>query len=409
MIANVTRGAGFRGLINYLCDEAKGFEIVGGNVAGQSPRQIAAEFAATRDANTGVKTPVWHCSLSSPPGERLSNQRWNKVGTALLTKVGLGADRPYIIIRHTDRDHDHVHIATSRTDYAGKVWDGGWEVRRVLKAKAEVETEFGLTPTPIGGAAGPKIGPGQMRRIARAVENDHDLELDPRGALAGLIDAAIGASGGDSGKFAAALSATGVSMTLNKSKSTGRVAGAAYSLDGEEWLKGSHVGASYGWAAIQRRIAASSPNPATSHEIVGIETDHRAPIEHRTPTGLAARSASPTPAAPNDRADPSEPSRDSRVADRVVAFPNFARYPAAGTGEPPASAGTAAHRGYQRPCRPSPAAEGSLFLTAITRLPRLLSLVARSMTLFAASLGGFFGEDVSQPSKTRRISGPQLF
>ena len=410
MIANVTRGTGFRGLINYLCDDAKGYEIVGGNIAGQSPRQIAAEFAATREANTAVKTAVWHCSLSSPPGERLSDERWNDVGTTLLTKVGLGADRPYLIIRHQDRDHDHVHVVTSRTDYAGNIWDGGWEVRRVLKAKSEIETEFGLTPTPVGGAGGPKIGAGQMRRIARALEDGRDLELDPRGALARHIDGAISASGGDGTKFAAALSERGIGMTLNKSKTTGRVAGACFSLDGSEWLKGSQLGPAYSWTTLQKRIAVASLNPAPKNEIVGIETGNRAPVEHRTTAGVPTGPAGGSHTAPGGHADRVAPWSNSGFAGRAVAFPRFAVGHAAGAGDGAAGIGPPTHRGDQRPRSPSATHAGSHFLTALARLPRLLSLVSRTVASFTASLGGeFFGTDVAPDHKRARLHGPQLF
>ena len=67
-VENLTRGSGFRGLLSYLCDPAKSPEIVGGNVAGRTRDELLREFSATRQANTRIKAPVWHCSLAQPTG-----------------------------------------------------------------------------------------------------------------------------------------------------------------------------------------------------------------------------------------------------------------------------------------------------------------------------------------------------
>jgi len=77
MKAKVSRGAGFRGLLDYIYgpgeDNHPGRAVPvsgAGNVLGTDPRDLARQFAVSRQLRPDIKKPVWHCSLSLPPGEK---------------------------------------------------------------------------------------------------------------------------------------------------------------------------------------------------------------------------------------------------------------------------------------------------------------------------------------------------
>lgn len=237
MIVNLTRGGGFRGLLEYLFQQSKDAIIVGGNMAGLTPRELGGEFAAVRQANDRVKTPVWHCSLSLPPGEDLTAKRWNEVGGALLAKLGLDKNRPWLLVAHNDTVHRHVHLVTSRTAYDGSVWYGHWEINNLLRAKAEVEKEFGLQITPIN-LATPKPTRGKLWEMTRKAEAGEEINLSPKTEIITAIDEAVEASTGDLEEFRKKLAKAGVELKLNQSKTTGRVSGASFRADGKDWFKG---------------------------------------------------------------------------------------------------------------------------------------------------------------------------
>lgn len=55
----------------------------------------------------------------------------------------------YVVYRHTDRDHDHIHVIACR----GRLTDGtavrdSWQYRRSEVLVGQLEQEFGLQPTP---------------------------------------------------------------------------------------------------------------------------------------------------------------------------------------------------------------------------------------------------------------------
>ena len=330
MIANLTRGRGFRGLLNYLFQDGKDAAIVGGNMLGRSAKELVREFAACRQANDRVKTPVWHCSLSLPLGEDLIPKRWNQVGASLLAKMGLDQNRPWVLVRHSDTDHRHAHLVTSRTAYDGSVWYGHWEVNRLMQAKSEVEREFGLSVTPINSEA-PKPTRGKLWELSRSIESGKDIAIPSKSTLMAAIDRAINESGGDVQAFGNRLEGAGIEMKLNQSNTTGRIAGASFrDRCGGDWLKGSQLGKAYTWAQIAGRIAAcAEQQPTIEHETKRTETE---PIGlGRTKTGKRiAPNGDPIPPGTNTDSRRETGCRENRApgndAITAIEFPNFTAF-----------------------------------------------------------------------------------
>ncbi|QQE67592.1 hypothetical protein GFS31_43050 (plasmid) [Leptolyngbya sp. BL0902] len=64
-----------------------------------------------------------------------------------LDKMGY-THLPYVVVRHTDTDHDHVHIVAGRFDLdKGKRVPGDWDHYKAEAAARELEVEYGLPLT----------------------------------------------------------------------------------------------------------------------------------------------------------------------------------------------------------------------------------------------------------------------
>lgn len=147
MKAKVSRGGGFRGVLAYVCDRDKDAENVGGTVAGETMQEQIAEFERTRAIREDIKKPVFHMSLSLPPGERLDAERWGDVATYMMKEMKLDGYQ-WSAWRHKDKHHDHIHIiACTIPPTGGRVWDDGREVYRAIHATQRAEKAFNLTPT----------------------------------------------------------------------------------------------------------------------------------------------------------------------------------------------------------------------------------------------------------------------
>jgi hypothetical protein len=143
MIGNQVKGTSFRGVLNYL-HAKEGAELLGGTMAGETPRELAAEFRLSRQLNWRVKKAVYHASLSLPKTEYLEDGDWLAIAQDYLHEMGFEGCQ-YVVYRHTDQDHDHIHIVASRirlTD--GKTVSDSWDYRRSEQVIRKLEREYQL-------------------------------------------------------------------------------------------------------------------------------------------------------------------------------------------------------------------------------------------------------------------------
>lgn len=246
MKAKVSRGNGFRGALEYVLDAAKGAEIVGGVMSGSTPRELAREFSASRALRPDIKRPVWHCSLSLPPGERLSAKKWSAIAADFMQRMGFSDATQYVVVRHRDTKHSHVHIIASRVGLDGSVWLGKWEARRAIEATQGLEREHGLTLTPGLGSARAERRKLTDKEINMAIRTGKE---PPRQQLQRILDEAI-KDAPTALELAERLVAAGVGVRANIAK-TGKMSGFSFGIDGI-WFKGSSLGDKYKWSSLQK-------------------------------------------------------------------------------------------------------------------------------------------------------------
>ena len=146
MIAKIMKGSGFKGVINYILDPKKGTELIdssGVRIDGVS--HIIQSFIDQTNLNQRVSKVVGHISLSfsAQDSSRLSNEWMAKVARENMEKMGI-KDTQYIIGRHFDKEHPHVHIAFNRIDNNGKTISDRNDRFRSEKICKELTTKYGL-------------------------------------------------------------------------------------------------------------------------------------------------------------------------------------------------------------------------------------------------------------------------
>ncbi len=253
MKAKVSRGGGFRGALNYVFDvgqdatHTKNAERIGGNMAGADPRELAAEFAAVRRLRPDIAKPVWHCSLSLPPGDRLHSQKWHEVAADFMQRMGFDqTNTPWVAVRHCDTDKDHIHIIASRIGLDSSVWLGQWEARKSIEVTQQLEQVHGLTLTPGLGDARAERKRLSAQEINMAIRTN---EEPPRQKLQRLVDEAL-KDKPTAVQLAERLQAAGVQVRANIA-GTGRMNGFSFELAGVSF-KGSDLGKAYTWQGMQK-------------------------------------------------------------------------------------------------------------------------------------------------------------
>jgi len=151
MVARFVNGKGIRGMLHYneskvAAGEAKLLLASGfaGDAAQFSLAQKLRRFEHLTVLNSRVQTNAIHITLNFDPQDQLTNEMLQRISLAYMERIGFG-DQPFLVYRHNDAAHTHVHIATvnirpdgSRIDTHGI----GWKLSE--PARQQIEKEFGL-------------------------------------------------------------------------------------------------------------------------------------------------------------------------------------------------------------------------------------------------------------------------
>lgn len=149
MIARISKGKNFRGVVAYvLGDKPDGqpdrAEVIGTNLGGRNPKEMAQEFEAVASHNSRVQKPVRHYSLRLPDQDkRLTCEQWQDLGSRFLERMGHG-NCYHLMVLHHDSKNPHLHIITSAVDFKARKVNDYKDVYRAKQACRELEQAFGL-------------------------------------------------------------------------------------------------------------------------------------------------------------------------------------------------------------------------------------------------------------------------
>lgn len=244
MIAKMVKGRGFRGALEYDLTKEKG-RVIDGNMAGQNPRELAAEFGEIRKLRPNLGKAVLHVSLSAAPGEKLTDEQWREIGQRYLRGMGF-TDNQFVITRHTDTEHEHIHILANRIRFDGQVVSDGQDYRRQETIMREIERDYGLqrvVPSIEAERKAPTKG-----EIERALRTGQPSTRDQ---LQRLCDGAAKDCRSFT-EYVERLEAVGVEVIPTVQQGGAKLSGIQYRLDGVV-MKGSDLGKAYAAAGIQKR------------------------------------------------------------------------------------------------------------------------------------------------------------
>jgi hypothetical protein len=305
VIAKITRGSGFGGVVRYVLDERKGLvpdhqpEMIGGNMAGRTSAELVREFSAVRWLRPDVQKPVEHVSVSFGKDERpISNDEMARLADEYLRRRGVHLERvQYVVVRHRDKGHQHCHLVLNRVRTDLKLVPQAF--RDYVRSKEicrTLERDFGLKPARSDRTPGrlhewaPSRGEERMKRD-RGIESVKErLKALIRGAARGQPTMTA---------FVNRLEAEGVQARANVSATTGHVSGISFRLEGVA-VKGSKLGHGYSFLGLQRDqgVRYDAGRDLTALERVTRLTAGQEPLRGlgRIPAGLLTRGAGRVPA-----------------------------------------------------------------------------------------------------------------
>lgn len=263
MIGNISKGRGFRGCLSYLLDKEQA-ELIGGNMLGENARELAAEFKLSRQLNPDIKQPVFHASLSLPKhedyAEHVDDERWNSIAADYLQQMGFTRNQ-YIVVRHFDRDHDHIHIVAARVRLDGTVVDDSWDYSKSQEIIRSLEKEYNLTPV-LSSWEVQRRGQtkGQFELSRREVEAGNTPIPSVKQQIQDIADRVI-QSCDTPEQFIQKMQEVGVQIQT-RTRRDGSISGISYQYTQNGTrvaTPGNKLGTDYSWNGIQRRIKELTP------------------------------------------------------------------------------------------------------------------------------------------------------
>lgn len=101
-------------------------------------------FERLTSLNDRAVTNTLHVSLNFDPSEQLSNEKLAAIPDRYMEQIGFG-QQPYLVYRHYDAGHPHIHIVSTNIQKNGKrISMHNMGRNQSEKARKDIEKEFGL-------------------------------------------------------------------------------------------------------------------------------------------------------------------------------------------------------------------------------------------------------------------------
>lgn len=240
MIAKIIQGTDFNGVINYMLnrpdDKAKVLAATG--VRSTLANDIAHDFNLQASMRPNVQKAVCHTilSFSANDAERLTDAMMVKIADEYLEKMGY-ADTQSLIVRHSDRQHPHLHICINRIGNDGKTITDRNEKYRSTKICRELTERYGLT-----------IGEGKQKVNRPRLRGEDKLKYEIFDAIKAVFPQSKNWK-----VFVAGLEQQGITTRFKTKGNTDVIQGIIFVKDGCSF-SGSKIDRSYSFARLNETL-----------------------------------------------------------------------------------------------------------------------------------------------------------
>lgn len=236
-MAKILTRRSFSRATNYVFKDGRSEVIDSRGIIATDPLSAASCFNVQAMLRPEIKSPVGHICISFHPDDtsRLTNELMVEICKSYMAGMGI-KDTQYLIVRHYDTEHPHMHLVYNRIDDNGKLISDKMSYIKNERVCKQLKTEYGLTFSP--GKQNVKL-----ERLRSKDRKRYEMFHDVKNALDGassFID------------FQQRLSRVGINATL-KTTASGNVQGITFNRDGYS-IKGSKLDRSLSAAKILDRL-----------------------------------------------------------------------------------------------------------------------------------------------------------
>ena len=239
MIGKVITGRSFGGCIRYVIQKQDALILEGAGVRIQETNQTINDFNVQRKYNPNLGQAVGHIALSWSINDqsKLNDEVIVNIAKEYLQKMKIQGTQ-YLIVKHQDRDHPHIHIVYNRVDNNGKTIADNFQKQRNVKVCKDMTLKHGLYMSP---------GKEQVNRKQLKGQDKIKYELfDTIKAASKKVKTL--------NELKQVLTKQGIGMLYKYKSGTNEIQGISFSK-GEYKFKGSEIDRSLSYAKLSQAIA----------------------------------------------------------------------------------------------------------------------------------------------------------
>ena len=144
MISKVVIGNGFYGACRYVCmDQKRAVVLVTEGVRNYHYKLMADDFKIQQQFRPSLSKAVFHGILSFYPGEKIADETMIEIAKKYLVELKIN-NTQYAITKHTDKDHQHLHILANLVNNNGETIKDNWIGLRGKKAAQKLTLQYNL-------------------------------------------------------------------------------------------------------------------------------------------------------------------------------------------------------------------------------------------------------------------------
>lgn len=245
MVSKQIKGRDFYGVLMYNQKKiiAGVGAILDSNINMGTVIQQTKEFNLVRQLKPNLAKVVYHTSLNLPYTDKLTDEEFSNLARDYLAAMGFN-DNQYIVYKHTDQEHAHIHIVANRVKFSGEVVSDSQDYKRSEAIVRKLEVKYNLTQF-IAKQESNVLSKGEIEKCLRTSKVPERLEL--QNIIFDILHQKINLEA-----FINKLKQKEINVKLNKSN-TGIISGISFEFK-SIYYKGSDVHKKLSWNNIKNKI-----------------------------------------------------------------------------------------------------------------------------------------------------------
>jgi hypothetical protein len=145
MIGKVITGKSFGGCIRYVVQKHDAVVLDAAGVRIQEASQAINDFNLQRKFNPDLGKAVGHIVLSWSVNDtaKLNDELMVTLAKEYMYKMKI-RDTQYLVVKHNDREHPHIHLIYNRVDNNGKTISDNFQKQRNVHVAKELTLKHGF-------------------------------------------------------------------------------------------------------------------------------------------------------------------------------------------------------------------------------------------------------------------------